>query len=65
MNKLDYLMKAFYTLGVEVFKVLAEYLGVSYMALNITVFCIIGPAIFLVMAGIIIHMHYKLKYLKS
>ena len=61
-NTIDALMKTSYALGVNIFRIIAEYIGISYLALNVIVFCIIGPLVFFVMLFIIIQMHYKLKY---
>jgi len=56
--------KAFYWC-VDVLHFYANKLGISYEEINIWIFCIIEPIVFLVMLAIIIHFYLKIKSLKK
>ena len=50
---------------VEFLKVLAKDLGMTYEEINVWIFCIIEPILFIVMAVIIYKQYKKIKTLKS
>lgn len=65
MKNLQYLYNKLFDLCVDILTVMARYVGMTYKEINIWIFCIIGPLVFITMAAIIIHQYYKLKYLSK
>lgn len=43
----------------------SNFVGMSYKHMNILVFCVIEPAIFLAMVYVIVKQYYKIKLLKG
>ena len=64
-NPTQYLINEVFDLCVKALEILAKAAGMSYEEVNIWIFCVIEPVVFVVMLFMIIRMHYKLKYLKS
>lgn len=63
-NQAQYLVNSVFDLCVKALEILAKRVGMSYEEVNIWIFCIIEPVVFVVMLFIIIRMYYKIKLLK-
>jgi len=48
-----------FELTVKILRFLADLLGISYQAVNVIIFCILGPAVFILMLVYIIRLRRK------
>jgi hypothetical protein len=54
-----------FSLCVKSLLITADMVGTSYNAVNVWLFCVIGPLIFILMTGYIWHLRVKISYYKA
>ena len=62
MNKI---INSLYDVLAQILMHVSKFVGISYKHMNILVFCVIEPVIFLAMVYVIVKQFYKIKLLKS
>ena len=60
MNRTDIIVNITYDVCVEILFIIADITGFSYREVNVILFCIVLPAIFVIMAFIIFYQWYRI-----